>query len=70
MRVGEYQARAADRDGLPRLLLELAGGPAMQQLASPGADHRAVRGRGEQRGREQPDHLVDRAGERERLLSS
>ena len=48
VRLGDDQARAADRDGGPGLLLQLAGGPAVQQLARPGADHRADRGRGQQ----------------------
>src|SRR5262245_23901454 len=41
VRVGEYQARAADRDGLPRLLLELAGGPVVQEPAARRAERSA-----------------------------
>jgi hypothetical protein len=50
-----------DRDGRPGLLLQLAGGLAVQQLAGSGADRRADRGRGQQRRGKQPDGEPDRA---------
>src|SRR5215475_684758 len=61
VRVGEYQARAADGYGLPRLLFELAGGPVVQEPAACGAERGADRGSGEQGWCEQSHRESDRA---------
>ncbi len=61
MRVRDDEAGATDRDRRAGRFLDLAAHLLVQRLAAHGADGRPDRGRGQQRGREQPDHEADPA---------